>query len=125
MMERKTIFDPKIMAILGGWVEPATPEELCTMYESAARAYAARLDEVEPRLEKLQAELSAAKALLKKVFGEQCGLSAIDGTGACLARDIEREECKFRWEQDWDGTNAEVADTGRRPDCPYLPWEEK
>ena len=111
MMERKTIFDPKIMAILGGWVEPATPEELCTMYESAARAYATRLDEVEPRLEELEKELAAAKALLARVFGRSCDDCACESEIGVWCDLVD--------------SDLEYEGGCRDKRCPYLPWEEK
>jgi hypothetical protein len=72
---------------------------------------------------KLQEERDEARALLKRVFGKQCSFTR-SNEEACLCRDVERDECMFRWE---DGCmeDAKIPEMGRRLDCPYRNIEKE
>lgn len=72
-------------------------------------------------VEKLQAELTAAKAMLARVFGKGCvhswsakGIPITD----CALCDRNEPSCKL--------TSMTVSIDGTRPDwCPYLPIEKE
>jgi hypothetical protein len=64
-----------------------------------------------------------AEALLKRVFGKSC--IAGDDVCACTSysdRDYA-DYCNFKGLHGLE--ENECAKEGRRPDCPYLPFEEK
>ena len=75
------------------------------------------------RAEKAEEELVATKALLARVFEDQCRSDWILVEGkkvwreGCMLRDSERGYC--------DMTDyVDAAELGRLPACPYLPFEE-
>jgi hypothetical protein len=62
------------------------------------------------RAEKAEAELAEAKALLKEVFAQDCETCEMRDEDACLMGPTPL---------------SARAESGRRADCPYLPWEGK
>ena len=74
-------------------------------------------------VEKLQAELAAAKELLARVFGKWC--TQEEETGVDFYQDVcacghQTSGCNLI-----EHSYGDLPIKGRRPDCPYLHWEEK
>jgi hypothetical protein len=72
----------------------------------------------------LEEQLAQAKALLARVFQDQCDSNwlLIEGQKVwkegCMLRCSERGYCNMTDYKD-------AAEVGRRADCPYLKWEDK